>query len=370
MTRSKTEEYKFNKNLLDLSQNKTDINEAIKEWTRLDVLFNKQQKKKCEKNSIISKLSKKQDCKEKQKCICQRNIKGFILLVNETTDKQIYSGTTCILRFGFPKKERNSFVDKMFNDLGYTSIDPKNYSKNINDEISEYIKNFCENIIDNNNISVKEKIIECEKVLVDIKFLVKFFKNIKDTLVFIENVILSLKAIEETRVKREQELIIKKAEEERLQKEEDEQIRKEEEEVDRIEKEKEDLYIKENYKICNDCNEYSISKKSSYNICKDCCVKKKSNKKCVDCDVEFQNDKYWVKRCVYCYNRIKQKEAKEEQEKQKNIKQNVDNEIINKYNNDKLYKKNVDSMFPITRYDLLDTCKLYNKYEKKWYYKN
>jgi hypothetical protein len=160
--------YNFNENLFILSENKIDINIAIKEWSILDVIFKKKIK---DSNSIISKLSKKRITNEPVKCICQRNIHHYKILFNTITKEKINIGTGCIKKFKFDKKTKMSkFCENMINTLGYDKIDDVIlYSNDIETEIAEYIKN-CFTLIEKKNLSLKEQIKTYEDLETEIKW--------------------------------------------------------------------------------------------------------------------------------------------------------------------------------------------------------
>jgi hypothetical protein len=80
----KTSLFKFNEHLFEVSENKTDIKEALKEW------------------EIV--LAEKRFQRDRQ-CICQHLIKDSIYFFNKKTHKLIVCGTACSKKFNMGKKE-------------------------------------------------------------------------------------------------------------------------------------------------------------------------------------------------------------------------------------------------------------------------
>lgn len=302
--------YNFNENLFILSENKIDINIAIKEWSILDVIFKKKIK---DSNSIISKLSKKRITNEPVKCICQRNIHHYKILFNTITKEKINIGTGCIKKFKFNKKTKISkFCENMINTLGYDKIDDVIlYSNDIETEIAEYIKN-CFTLIEKKNLSLKEQIKTYEDLETEIKFISMYFKDnfLNSLLISIENLIVSLKYKEQS-IKEEEERIKiqieemkkwqeqKRKEQEELKMEE-EQLKKKEEEYERLEKEKKIIEKQKKYKPCITCKEYCIYKTSTFYNCFKCNTKNKELKtnKCSECNTPKKDDKY--NKCFKC----------------------------------------------------------------------
>ena len=228
-------EYKFNENLLELSQNKTDIKEAINEWYKLS--FGKNKIIKAISNITINET--KDEC---SKCICSHIIYKSIKLYNINTGHMILSGRGCYKNFEFNVENKIECPNKLKEyineiNLGYDEItSPIDYSNNIKNKINEMLEIEFDMI--QKKKSIKEQIDGYEELLDGMNFLVNTLKF--NSLVNFMN-----------SVKQEIDILKKEEEEKRIiqervkQKERIEKEKKEAEEKERIEKEKREAEEKE-----------------------------------------------------------------------------------------------------------------------------
>ena len=121
----KTASYKFNNNLLGLSNCKESIDQAKKEWDLLD----------CSKYE------------ESKKCICQHKIKHCNFYLNNINGNMIIVGSACSKKFGLIQKEtsRKSFPKSLIEIIKkgeYENIeDLFKYSAEVREIYIQYFKN-------------------------------------------------------------------------------------------------------------------------------------------------------------------------------------------------------------------------------------
>ena len=227
-------EYKFNENLLELSQNKTDIKEAINEWYKLSF----------GKNKIIKAINETKD--ECSKCICSHIIYKSIKLYNINTGHMILSGKGCYKHFKFNIENKIKCPNKLKEyineiNLGYDEItSPIDYSNNIKNKINEMLEIQFDMI--QKKKSIKEQIDGYEELLDGMNFLVNTlkFNSLVNFMNSIKQEIDILKKEEEERINKKEEEEKERIEKEKREAEEKERIEKEAEEKKRIEKEAEE----------------------------------------------------------------------------------------------------------------------------------
>lgn len=123
-TSKKTASYKFNKNLLGLSNSKV-LDQAKKEWDLLD----------------------RSKYEESKKCICQHTIKHCNFYLNNINGNMIIVGSACSKKFGLIQKEtsRKSFPKSLIEIIKkgeYENIeDLFKYSAEVREIYIQYFKN-------------------------------------------------------------------------------------------------------------------------------------------------------------------------------------------------------------------------------------
>ena len=226
--------YKFNQNILKLSVEKKNIENAISEWDFLENLF-----KKLNKND------------NKEVCICGHIIKNIYFAINNFNNNIITLGSECIKYITGEKIKskvpnllflRNKLLKKKIDENPYcTILDIKKWSQNIFSDIIIYLS---EKI---NNAQTIIEIDEIDKCLNELQIYYKKHDDM-DTLctemqVRKREIRNELKIRMEEKIKKEQEEKIKKEQEEKIKKEQEEKIKKEQEE--KIKKEQEEKIKKE-----------------------------------------------------------------------------------------------------------------------------
>ena len=334
-------EYKFNENLLELSQNKTDIKEAINEWYKLSF----------GKNKIIKAINETKD--ECSKCICSHIIYKSIKLYNINTGHMILSGKGCYKHFKFNIENKIKCPNKLKEyineiNLGYDEItSPIDYSNNIKNKINEMLEIQFDMI--QKKKSIKEQIDGYEELLDGMNFLVNTlkFNSLVNFMNSIKQEIDILKKEEEERINKEEEEEEKRIIQERVkQKERIEKEKKEAEEKERIEKEKREAEEKERIE------------------------KEAEEKKRIEKEAE---EKERIEKEAEEKERIeKESEEKKHIEKEKREAEEIERikmgeELIYKYHNNNSYKEQIikkSGCVPDNDILLLKCCLYYEKFYK------
>jgi hypothetical protein len=196
-TSKKTASYKFNKNLLGLSNSKV-LDQAKKEWDLLD----------------------RSKYEESKKCICQHKIKYCNFYLNNINGNMIIVGSACSKKFGLIQKEtsRKSFPKSLIEIIKkgeYENIeDLFKYSAEVREIYIQYFKNkikdFCwgsrQRILINYG-TVKEELEELEK-----KYKINWLLDLKIDLIEKMKDLKELIKVEEEREREEREKIRKEHE--------------------------------------------------------------------------------------------------------------------------------------------------------------
>ena len=206
MTETQNAKYKFKEHIINLSYNKNNYDDALKEWEQMPKLYKKLHKGSC-------------------KCICQHILKYYYFIHNKKTHKTITVGKECYKKFKFYKINRDineiyqNFINKYLQGE-YENIEDVDYfSINIKQEIEKDLKDRYESNITNINVLnyLKTNIIE---LIEDYNFTdLEELKNL---------IIETINVLEQKKIKEEQ--IKQKIEKERIKKEtieREERIKKE-----------------------------------------------------------------------------------------------------------------------------------------------
>jgi len=241
--------YKFNQNILKLSVEKKNIENAISEWDFLENLF-----KKLNKND------------NKEVCICGHIIKNIYFAINNFNNNIITLGSECIKYITGEKIKskvpnllflRNKLLKKKIDENPYcTILDIKKWSQNIFSDIIIYLS---EKI---NNAQTIIEIDEIDKCLNELQIYYKKHDDM-DTLctemqVRKREIRNELKIRMEEKIKKEQEEKIKKEQEEKIKKEQEEKIKKEQEEKIKKEQEIEEKKRRDEIKEKQEIEEFII----------------------------------------------------------------------------------------------------------------
>jgi len=149
MTETQNAKYKFKEHIINLSYNKNNYDDALKEWEQMPKLYKKLHKGSC-------------------KCICQHILKYYYFIHNKKTHKTITVGKECYKKFKFYKINRDineiyqNFINKYLQGE-YENIEDVDYfSINIKQEIEKDLKDRYESNITNINVLnyLKTNIIE------------------------------------------------------------------------------------------------------------------------------------------------------------------------------------------------------------------
>ena len=149
MTETHNAKYKFKEHILNLSHNKTNYDDALKEWAQMPELYKKLHKGVC-------------------KCICQHILKYYHFIHNKKTHKTITVGKECYKKFKFDNV--NKYINEIYQNIinkylqgEYENIgDVDDFSINIKHEIEKDLKDRYESNITNINVLnyLKTNIIE------------------------------------------------------------------------------------------------------------------------------------------------------------------------------------------------------------------